>query len=78
MRNKKKHSKNKDGLFMIIIGLLLVLVALFIVGYNLYDDFRAEQEAIQAAISLEEYLFSKNSSSSERMIALSRFNKALL
>ena len=63
MRNKKKHSKNKDGLFMIIIGLLLVLVALFIVGYNLYDDFRAEQEAIQAAISLEEYLFSKNSDS---------------
>ena len=48
MRNK--------GTGMILLGLLLIAVALFLTAYNLYDEQRAEQSALQVIDRLEDYL----------------------
>ena len=48
MRNK--------GTSMILLGLLLIAVALFLTAYNLYDEQRAEQSALQVIDRLEDYL----------------------
>lgn len=47
MRNK--------GTSMILLGLLLIAVALFLTAYNLYDEQRAEQSALQVIDRLEDY-----------------------
>lgn len=41
---------------MILLGLLLIAVALFLTAYNLYDEQRAEQSALQVIDRLEDYL----------------------
>ena len=41
---------------MIFLGLLLIAVALFLTAYNLYDEQRAEQSALQVIDRLEDYL----------------------
>lgn len=48
MRNK--------GTGMILLGLLLIAAALFLTAYNLYDEQRAEQSALQVIDRLEDYL----------------------
>ena len=48
MRNK--------GTGMILLGLLLIAAALFLTAYNLYDEQRAEQSALQVIDQLEDYL----------------------
>lgn len=47
--------KNK-GMFWILAGLLLIVAALFLSAYNLHDEQRAEQSAMQAVDRLEEVL----------------------
>ena len=47
--------KNK-GMFWILAGLLLIVAALFLSAYNLHDERRAEQSAMQAVDRLEEVL----------------------
>ncbi len=44
--------KNKKGNFLIITGLLLLAAALCLMGYNLYEDSRAEQSVEQVLVSL--------------------------
>ena len=41
---------------MILLGLLLIAVALFLTAYDLYDEQRAEQSALQVIDRLEDYL----------------------
>jgi len=41
----KKKKKNKRGLILIISGLLLIAAALFLTGYNIWDNNRAKKEA---------------------------------
>ncbi len=41
--------RNKKGATLIFVGLLLVAAALFLTGYNLWDEARAERSARQAA-----------------------------
>lgn len=41
---------------MILLGLLLIAAALFLTAYNLYDEQRAEQSALQVIDRLEDYL----------------------
>ena len=48
MRNK--------GTGMILLGLLLIAAALFLTAYNLYDEQRAEQSALQVIDQLEDLL----------------------
>ena len=48
MRNK--------GTGLIFLGLLLIAAALFLTAYNLYDEQRAEQSALQVIDRLEDYL----------------------
>ena len=48
MRNK--------GTGLIFLGLLLIAAALFLTVYNLYDEQRAEQSALQVIDRLEDYL----------------------
>ena len=38
-------SKRNGGTFLIVIGLLLIAAALFLIGYNLYDEYRAGKSA---------------------------------
>ena len=56
MRNEKANSRNQEGLLCITIGLLLIAAALCLVSYNLYDELRAKQSALQTVNTLEEYL----------------------
>ena len=56
MKNEKENSRNQEGLLWITIGLLLIAAALVLVSYNLYDELRAKQSALQTANRLEEYL----------------------
>lgn len=44
------------GKWLILFGLLLIAAALFLTAYNLKDERRAEQSALQAINKLEEYL----------------------
>lgn len=48
--------KNKRGLSLISMGLLLIAAALFLAGYNLYDEHRAERSARQTLNRLGEFL----------------------
>lgn len=48
--------KNKKGLFTIMIGLMLMASALFLTGYNLYEEHRASQSVTRAVHQLEEFL----------------------
>ena len=48
MRNK--------GTGLIFLGLLLIAAALFLTAYNMYDEQRAEQSALQVIDRLEDYL----------------------
>lgn len=45
--------RNKKGVTLISIGLLLIAAALSLAGYNLWDEARAERSARQAAERLE-------------------------
>ena len=56
MKNEKENSRKQEGLLWITIGLLLIVAALFLVSYNLYDELRAKQSALQTVNRLEEYL----------------------
>lgn len=56
MKNEKVNSRNHEGLLFITIGLLLIAAALCLVSYNLYDELRAKQSALQTVNTLEEYL----------------------
>lgn len=47
-------SKHKKGLILIIGGLLLIVAALFLVGYNLWEEARASQSANDVATQLTE------------------------
>lgn len=47
---------NKRGLPLISMGLLLIAAALFLTGYNLYSEQRAERSASRAADQLEALL----------------------
>ena len=47
---------NRKGTIWIILGLLLIAAALFLTAYNLYDEQRAEQSALQVIDRLEDYL----------------------
>jgi len=60
--------KNKKGLFTIMIGLMLMASALFLTGYNLYEEHRASQSVTRAVYQLEEFLAftSGQKSSAER------------
>lgn len=48
--------RNKKGLLLIYLGLLLIVGALFLTAYNFYDDYRAEKDAKQVADQLEKIL----------------------
>ena len=50
------RSKKKAGAFLIIIGLLFVAAALFLTGYNLWDDYRAGQSAYRILTALQEQI----------------------
>lgn len=50
--------RDDRGKIWIILGLLLIVAALFLSAYNLYDELRARQSAMQAVDQLEEYLTS--------------------
>ena len=54
MKNEKENSRKQEGLLWITIGLLLIVAALFLVSYNLYDELRAKQSALQTVNRLEE------------------------
>ncbi len=51
--------KNKKGSAFIIIGIALLVGALGLSVYNLYDSERAEKKALQAAAEMESYLAEK-------------------
>lgn len=59
MKNEKENCRNQEGLLWITIGLLLIAAALFLVSYNLYDELRAKQSALQMVNRLEVYLSSE-------------------
>lgn len=48
--------KNKNGVLLIGLGLLLIAAALFLAGYNIYDNYRAERSAGKALNQLDEYI----------------------
>ncbi len=48
--------KNKIGNVCVILGAFLVVFALILTAFNLYESWRAEQSAKEAASKLEEYL----------------------
>ncbi len=48
--------RNKKGLLLIYLGLLLIVGALFLTAYNFYDDYRAKKDAKQATDQLEKFL----------------------
>lgn len=52
--------KNKKGLLLIFMGLLLVAAAFLILGYNLYDEYRASQSVGQVSGQLEDFISSEN------------------
>ena len=47
-------SKSKEGTLLIIIGLLLIAASLFLIGYNLYDEYRAGESAERVLTVLQE------------------------
>ena len=56
MKNEKENSRNQEGLLWITIGLLLIAAALFLAAYNLYDEQRAGQSAMEAIDQLGDLL----------------------
>lgn len=48
--------RNKKGVLLIYLGLLLIVGALFLTAYNFYGDYRAKKDAKQAADQLKEFL----------------------
>lgn len=53
-------SKKKGGNFLIIIGLLSIAAALFLMGYNLYDEYRAGKSAEHVLTVLQERILDGN------------------
>ena len=50
------RGKRKIGTFFIITGLLLIVAALSLIGYNLLDNYRAEQAAKHVLTALQEQM----------------------
>lgn len=48
--------RNKKGIFFIYIGLLLIAAALCLVGYNLWEEYRADLISMEAAQKLQAYI----------------------
>ena len=46
--------KKKKGGFLIAAGLLLILAAIGLTGYNLWDDMRADEEVAAAVVQLQQ------------------------
>ena len=53
--------KNKKGTWLIILGLLLVIIALAIVGNNVYKELYANKSSINAIDQLVEFIPTENS-----------------
>ena len=50
--------KNRKGNLLMTLGLVLILAALALVGYNQWDASRAQQESDDALMALERFAFS--------------------
>lgn len=53
MKDNKIKKSNSKGIIFIIIGLLLIVAAIFLTAYNLYDNRRAEKSIEQVLMELE-------------------------
>ena len=53
----------KKGTFLMGAGLLLILAALFLTGYNIWDDSRAGREAQELVLKMEEEIGGNDSES---------------
>ncbi|MGN1408934.1 MAG: sortase [Eubacteriales bacterium] len=53
MKDKETKKSNSKGSIFIIIGLLLIVAAIFLTAYNLYDNRRAEKSVAQVLLQLE-------------------------
>lgn len=53
------RSKGHKGLVLIIMGLLLLAAALFLAGYNMWDDFRAAKESDYVLSQIKQNLSEK-------------------
>lgn len=53
MKDKETKKSNSKGSIFIIIGLLLIVAAIFLTAYNLYDNRRAEKSVAQVLMKLE-------------------------
>lgn len=63
MKDKETKKRNSKGLIFIIIGLLLIVAAIFLTAYNLYDNRRAEKSVEQVLMKLEGSMASETTES---------------